>query len=167
MRWRNSSFPVGDSLNILAHSQCLYYAKHCNHCRFSSIHNARGVCRERSWPKCRILMKQKGESPSSRRQFEWNHKSCSLCDHLVEWWTYGRVRLPLSSRAGLAHCDCPPRTAPAQSLFYIAVAFAPGVVIGEVALSALAELFGNGGDEPEKGRGGFQKIRLAQKVRPV
>jgi hypothetical protein len=38
----------------------------------------------------------------------------------------GRVRLPLSSRAGLAHCDCPPHyRPPVQSLFHLAVAFAP------------------------------------------
>ena len=38
----------------------------------------------------------------------------------------GRVRLPLSSRAGLAHRDCsPPGTAPDQSPFHLAVALAP------------------------------------------
>ena len=59
----------------------------------------------------------------------------------------GQVRLPLSSRAGLAHRDCPPQgTAPDQSLFHLAVAFAPvGLSLKRVALSALAELFGNGG----------------------
>jgi hypothetical protein len=37
-----------------------------------------------------LLDEAKGESPSSRRKLGWNHKSCSLCDNLVEWWTYGR-----------------------------------------------------------------------------
>ena len=38
----------------------------------------------------------------------------------------GRVRLPLSSRAGLAHCDCPPQERPPSNrFFHLAVAFAP------------------------------------------
>jgi hypothetical protein len=38
----------------------------------------------------------------------------------------GQVRLPLSSRAGLAHRDCPPQERPPSNRFFIlAVAFAP------------------------------------------
>jgi len=67
----------------------------------------------------------------------------------------GRVRLPLSSRAGLAHCDCPPQERPpVQSLFSFSRRVSRRwVVIGEVALSALAELFGNGGKDKASGAG--------------
>ncbi len=71
----------------------------------------------------------------------------------------GRVRLLLSSRAGLAHCDCSPQCRPPnQSPFHLgSVTLHPlgggRAVIERVALSALAELFGNGGKDKASGAG--------------
>jgi hypothetical protein len=56
----------------------------------------------------------------------WSGARANLGGRVALAVVTGRVRLPLSSRAGLAHCDCPPQERPPSNrFFHLAVAFAP------------------------------------------
>ncbi len=64
----------------------------------------------------------------------------------------GRVSGPLSSRAGLAHRDCPPQCRPpVQSPFHLAVAFAPvGLSLKESLCRRWPSCLGTGGKANEQ-----------------